>query len=94
MLKSVILGLLLGIAVSTINYSITMIVTKNINPNNIQYKKKRMMFSIYLRFMINFLVLFIVHKNIPMLIATALGLTFIKNVLFIKYLFCKKGVSQ
>lgn len=42
-----------------------------------------------IRYIIDVLALFLVYKDAPMLIGTAIGLTFNKNILFVKYLIKK-----
>lgn len=86
-LPPALLGFLLGLAVSGLNH---LILRRGLQISaNLPAEKGKniIMFRYGLRLILDFLALFAVYKNVPMLIGTAFGLTAIKNGLFIKYLF-------
>lgn len=94
---SAMLGLLFGTTVSLFNhFLVKQVLGKDENTVDLKLKNKVLM-RYGIRYLLNFLAMFLVYKNTPMLIATALGLTVNKNVLFIKYLsnlnHGKKGVN-
>jgi len=96
-LPSALLGLLFGIGVSVLNH---FILKQGINKAaNLPPEKGKSVIMIRygIRYIFNILALFLVYKNTPMLIATAIGLTANKNYLFLKYLnsgkYGKKGVN-
>lgn len=88
MFKSVILGLLLGFGVSGTSY----LVAKRFVETGIIADMKNKKTAIYMitKLFVKLFVLFLVRKNIPMLIATAVGLTSTKNILFLKILLKKE----
>lgn len=83
-------GLALGIAVSAINYLLLVQGEKKAESLPPEKGKNIVLQRYAIRYILNVLALFLVYKNAPMLIATAIGLTFNKNVLFFKYLFKKR----
>lgn len=90
MLFSIISGFGLGVAVSIFNHWLAV---KALKGNDAKASKKKFTNRIFFRYFLNFVVLFLVYKNVPMLIATALGLTMVKNYILIQYTLGKKGVS-
>lgn len=90
MISAIIIGFLFGTAVSFFNHYIVIRLANQMNSQNINRLKGKLTLRYLVRFVTNILALFIVFRNTPMLIATAIGLTSVKNYLFIKYLFMKK----
>ncbi|PKM90131.1 MAG: hypothetical protein CVU87_03255 [Firmicutes bacterium HGW-Firmicutes-12] len=88
-MPSALLGLAFGIAVSALNYFILLQGQKKAETMPPGKGKNIVLMRYATRYIINLVTLFLVYKNTPMLIATAIGLTFNKNFLFIKYLFKK-----
>lgn len=95
-LPSALLGLAFGLLVSAFNHFILAQGMKKAQ-NLPEHKAKNIIALRYgLRYVLNIIALFLVRKNAPMLVATALGLTINKNMLFLKHLFAnsgRKGVS-
>lgn len=83
MVKSILIGFFLGLGVSIINHQLILRASNNIVENSLGKKKITSRFII--RYLLNFLLLFMVHKNTPMLISAALGLTMVKNYMLIQY---------
>lgn len=96
-LPSAALGLVLGVAVSVLNHFILQQGVRKAAAVAGSKGTSIIMLRYGIRYLLNILALFIVYKNIPMLIATAIGLTANKNYIFVKYLtsgkFAKKGVN-
>jgi len=96
-LPSAALGLILGIAVSVLNHFILQQGIKKASAVPDGKGTNIIMARYGIRYLLNILALFAVYKNVPMLIATAVGLTANKNYLFLKYLASgklgKKGVN-
>jgi ABC-type Fe3+-siderophore transport system permease subunit len=88
-LPSALQGLAFGIAVSALNYLILLRGQKKAETLPPEKGKNIVLSRYAVRYILNVLALFLVYKNPPMLIATAIGLTFNKNILFFKYLFKK-----
>lgn len=88
-MPSALLGLAFGAAVSAFNYVILLQGQKKAETMPAEKGKNIVLARYAVRYVINIVALFLVYKNAPMLIATALGLTFNKNMLFVKYLFKK-----
>jgi len=93
MLPSIFFGFFLGLAVSIFTYHLSLRMVKKYKLHPDAKKNKKIYIPIYLKYLLNFICLFLVHKNVPMLIATAIGLTMTKNYFIIKYTLGKKGVS-
>lgn len=89
-LPSALIGLIFGLCVSGINYLIlkqAMDKSNNLPP----LKSKNLIFSRYLiRIFLDLAALFLVYKNVPMLIGTAIGLTITKNIMLIKHYFSSR----
>jgi hypothetical protein len=88
-MPSALQGLAFGIAVSALNYFILLQGQKKAETMPTDKGKNVILMRYATRYIINIVALFLVYKNAPMLIATAIGLTFNKNFLFVKYLFKK-----
>lgn len=95
-LPAALAGLAFGLLVSGINYLILkqgMEKASNLPPK----KGGNYIFSRYgIRIFLDLAALLLVHRNTPMLIGTAIGLTVTKNIMFIKHFIWqsgKKGVS-
>ncbi|MDK2822303.1 MAG: hypothetical protein PWQ67_1888 [Clostridia bacterium] len=93
MLPSILFGFCLGLAVSIINYQLALRAYNKLSTDASEKFKKKFTTRLIIRYILNFVVLFLVHKNVPMLIATAFGLTMVKNYLLLQYTLGKKGVS-
>ncbi len=95
-LPSALIGLVFGLLVSAFNHFILIQGMKKAQ-NMPEHKAKNLITLRYgIRYVLNIAALFLVHKNMPMLVATALGLTASKNILFLRHLFGnfgRKGVS-
>lgn len=89
---SVIIGFCFGLAISVFNHILVVIAVKKTEGQSESKIKNAVMSRYLLRYFTNIAALFVVYKNPPMLIATALGLTMVKNYLFIKQILGKKGV--
>ncbi len=94
-LPQALLGLLLGLVIAGINHFLVVQVLRQADTLPAEKAKNKIMIRYGVRYLLNLAALFAVHKNAPMLIGTALGLTANKNMLFFKYLRNpgKKGVS-
>ena len=80
------IGLAFGLAVSSLNHLILMRGLKK-GEGQEPPKSKNIILKRYgIRYILNIAALFLVYKNTPMLIATAIGLTLSKNLLFLRYL--------
>jgi hypothetical protein len=92
MIIELIKGLLLGTAVSAFNYFITLRALENWGEIGSRKAKAKGRTSLVflVRYSLNFAALFLVYKNVPMLIGTGIGLTMVKNILFFKYLIKRK----
>jgi len=93
MLTSVIIGFGLGLAGSVLNHWLMIRAYKNSGTNPAKDSKKRFAGGFLLRQFINILILFLVRKDMWMLISAAIGLTMVKNYILILYTLGKKGVS-
>jgi hypothetical protein len=95
-LPSALIGLAFGLLVSAFNHFL-LIQGMRQAQNLPEHKAKNLITLRYgIRYVLNIAALFLVHKNMPMLVATALGLTASKNILFLRHLFGnfgRKGVS-
>ncbi|SMB88204.1 ATP synthase I chain [Desulfonispora thiosulfatigenes DSM 11270] len=91
MIFAVVKGFLLGLLVSIFNHYIVIRVANRMTSENIHSFKGKVVFRYLIRYATNLLALFLVYKNMPMLIATAIGLTSVKNYLYIKYILKKEG---
>lgn len=96
-LPSALLGLIFGFGVSVLNHFILQQGIQKAAASSDRKGQNIIMTRYGIRYILNILSLFIVYQNVPMLIATAIGLTANKNYLFLKYLTWgnsgKKGVN-
>ncbi|HHX95498.1 MAG TPA: hypothetical protein GX691_06755 [Clostridia bacterium] len=83
-------GLAFGTSVSIFNYYLTVRLLSNWG-GSVHKGKSRVTVVFIIRYALNFLTLFLVYKNVPMLVGAAIGLTMVKNVLFFKYLIKRRG---
>lgn len=95
-LPAALIGLAFGLAVSGINHLIMELGVKRgktLPPK----KAARVVITRYgIRYILNIAALFIVHNNVPMLIAAALGLTGCRNIILFRHWMKnsrKKGVN-
>ncbi|MHB8157025.1 MAG: hypothetical protein ACYDEQ_06485 [Desulfocucumaceae bacterium] len=88
-LPSALKGLAFGIVVAAFNHFLVVRAEKMAESLPPQKGKNLILMRFGIRYMLNVLALFLVYKDAPMLIGTALGLTVNKNFLFFKYLFKK-----
>jgi len=84
-------GLLFGTAVGVLNNFISIKAAFPKKSLNNEKTKRRLAGAYVLRYLINFSALFLVYKNIPVLMGTALGLTVVKNIILICYIYKRKG---
>lgn len=84
-------GLIFGTAVSAINYFLTLRILENWGRTSQNKTKSRVTAVFFVRYALNFLTLFLVYKNVPMLVGAAIGLTMVKNILVVKNLIKRKG---
>lgn len=84
-------GLLMGIFVSALNHFLTVRALGKWEGSIPSPAKGKVLGVYILRYALNFLTLFLFYKNVPALIGAALGLTTVKNILFIKHLIKRKG---
>ncbi|MFZ7102111.1 MAG: ATP synthase subunit I [Peptococcaceae bacterium] len=91
MIRSIMIGFILGLGVSILNHRLTVSSLNNIAAGS--RVKKRSVLKFILRYFLNLAVLFLVHKNPPMLIAAAFGLTMVKNFILIQYTLGKKNLA-
>ena len=89
MITEFIKGLIFGTSVSAFNYFLTLRILGDFGQKH--KAKGRLAAVFFVRYALNFLTLFLVYKNVPMLVGAAVGLTMVKNILFIKYLIKRKG---
>jgi len=82
-------GLSFGVVISTFNYFILVQGQKKAESMPPEKGKNAILIRYGIRYILDVLALFLVYKDAPMLIGTAIGLTFNKNFLFVKYLFKK-----
>lgn len=93
MFTSILIGFSLGLAGSIINHQLTGRAYKNAEANPHANSKRKFTNGFLLRQLINIFVLFLVRKDMWMLIAAAMGLTMVKNYILFQYTLGKKGVS-
>ncbi|MGI6225645.1 MAG: hypothetical protein ACOYJ1_05245 [Peptococcales bacterium] len=93
MLPAILIGFSLGLLGSIINHYLLIRAYGKSESNGDLKTKKKFTAGFFLRHLINILILFLVRKNVAMLISAAFGLTMIKNYLLIQYTLGKKGVS-
>jgi hypothetical protein len=91
MIIEVLKGLLLGTSISALNHFLTLRVLGDWGKVSSHKAKGRVTGVLFLRYFLNFATLFLVYKNVPMLVGAAFGLTMVKNILFFKYLIKRKG---
>ncbi|NLO89360.1 MAG: hypothetical protein GX088_03400 [Clostridia bacterium] len=84
-------GLVFGTAVGVLNNYITVRAAYPKEELTSEKAKRRLGGAYIFRYIINFVALFLVYKNIPMLLGTALGLAVIKNIILISYILKRKG---
>jgi len=84
-------GLLFGTAVSAFNHFLTLRILSHWGEESAHRTRGRVAAVYFMRYLINFAVLFLVYKNVPVLVGTAIGLTMVKNILVVKYLIKRKG---
>lgn len=84
-------GLLFGTAVSAFNHFLTLRILRHWGEEGTHKTRGRVAAVYFMRYLINFAVLFLVYKNVPVLVGTAIGLTMVKNILIVKYLIKRKG---
>ncbi|NLT94366.1 MAG: hypothetical protein GXW85_02355 [Clostridia bacterium] len=93
MLTSFIIGFSLGLAGSLVNHWLSLRSLKKLDKNSPTIKIKRGFTGDFiLRQFINVFVLFLVRKDVTMLVAAAIGLTMVKNYLLVYYTLGRKGV--
>lgn len=88
-LPSALKGLAFGIGVALLNHLILVRGERRAEDMPPEKGKNVIMIRYGIRYFLDFLALFLVYKDAPMLIGTAIGLTMNKNFLFFKYLFKK-----
>lgn len=88
-MPSALKGLAFGIAVAALNHFILIQGEKKAESMPPEKGRNAILARYGIRYILDVLALFLVYKDAPMLIATAIGLTFNKNILFVKYLFKK-----
>lgn len=88
-MPSALKGLAFGVAVAALNHFILVQGEKKAETMPPEKGKNIIMIRYGIRYLLDVLALFLVYRDAPMLIGTALGLTFNKNFLFVKYLFKK-----
>lgn len=89
-LPQAMIGLAFGLVVSGINHYILNQGLKKAKEMSVKQANKLIIKRYIIRYVLNILALLLVYKSLPMVIATAIGLTASKNVFLIKNLFNKK----
>jgi len=79
--------------VSIINHQLTTRAYKEFETEPNAGHKKKLVNRIFIRQFLIIAVLFLVYKDMWMLISAAVGLTMVKNYILFQYTFGKKGVS-
>lgn len=77
-------GFAFGTAVSILNYFLLLLALRKWEQLDSKKFKIRIAAGYMLRLALNFLTLFLVYKNPPMLLGAGFGLTVMKNVMIIK----------
>jgi hypothetical protein len=90
MIYSIIFGFSLGLFGSILNHWLKVRSLKNIEIKS--FSQGKFTAGFLLRQFINIFVLFLVRKDVWMLIAAAVGLTMVKNYLLLYYTLGRKGV--
>ncbi|KJS85474.1 MAG: hypothetical protein JM58_08530 [Peptococcaceae bacterium BICA1-8] len=93
MFISILIGFSLGLAVSIINHQLVIRAYKKLETNAQTQSKRKFTNQFLLRQFINIALLFLVRKDMWMLISAAVGLTMVKNYILFQYTIGKKGVS-
>lgn len=89
MITEALKGVLLGLAVGAFNYYIAVSALNKVHSGDKKAKAK--IGGVFvLRWGLNFLTLFLVHKNVPMLVGAGLALAFMSHIIIVKYFF-KRG---
>jgi peptidoglycan biosynthesis protein MviN/MurJ (putative lipid II flippase) len=91
MFTSILIGFFLGLAGSILNHWLAVRFFKRLD-TKAHSKKKKVTGGFLFRQLINIFILFLVRKDMWMLIAAAIGLTTVKNYLLIYYSLGRKGV--
>lgn len=84
-------GLALGTAVSVLNHLLTSRALSRWGGMPPEKAKPRVLGVYIFRYMMNFITLFLVYKNLPVLVGAAAGLTAVKNVMAVRYLLKRRG---
>lgn len=77
-------GFFLGTAVGAFNYFMTVFALGNLEKTSGQKAKVRIGAVFFLRYVLNFLTLFLVYKHVPMLIGAGLALAAMTHIMVIK----------
>ncbi|KJS20237.1 MAG: hypothetical protein VR72_15480 [Clostridiaceae bacterium BRH_c20a] len=93
MLISIIIGFSLGLIVSIINHFLTTRAYKKFEAEPDTEHKKKLTNWFFIRQILIIVVLFLVYRDMWMLISAAVGLTMVKNYILLQYTLGKKGVS-
>lgn len=85
MITEAIKGVLLGLAVGSFNYYLAVSVLNKVQSGDKKAKAK-IGGVFFLRWGLSFLTLFLVHKNLPMLVGAGLALAFMSHIITVKYI--------
>lgn len=86
-------GLVYGLLIGVLNHLFLSCSWQKIDLEHIERAKRRLMIRYAIHYFIYFIALFLVYRQVPILLGAGLGMVLIPKFLAIKYIITDKGVK-